>query len=281
MGERARAQAGPRTIGAVEDLIEAIVGFEGGEERVARGRPAYWYRGQADREWPLQPQALREDFRDRARRRPDREAGAEVEDGDAATRELEASLLRLFRDSAAYLLPADPTRVDLYFLAQHHGLPTRLLDWTANPLAALFFAASEADERDGAVFAIDARTSFGRGPAHDVFGEDEDAVHAAVDCVFERRRFDAVDVLAGELVLPLWPKARLGRMLNQQARFTLHLDARRLDRIFPGAVTEFRVPHERKRALVPVLRRLGVNWATLFPDLDNVARELRASLGFE
>jgi hypothetical protein len=122
---------------------------------VARAKRSVWFRGHKD-DFAPEPGIYRDDFAKAA----DSFSSAATEDEKILN--LEREMLGEFRSSgAAHFDPAQ--FIEVYFIAQHFGMPTRLLDWSSNPLAGLFFASQDArknpkdDEKDGYVFVMDAR----------------------------------------------------------------------------------------------------------------------------
>lgn len=59
------------------------------------------------------------------------------------------------RRARQYIDTSNMTEWDWLAVAQHHGLPTRLLDWTSNPLVAAYFAVtSHPEDQDGTIYAL-------------------------------------------------------------------------------------------------------------------------------
>ena len=93
-----------------------------------RWPPGWLYRGHRDANWPLAPKLDRDSF-------------LNYRKGVGTRSQHESRILDAFKNWARPHLKMHPSdEWEWLALAQHHGLATRLLDWTKNPLAALFFA---------------------------------------------------------------------------------------------------------------------------------------------
>lgn len=75
--------------------------------------------------------------------------------------ELEAAILASFRKYAQAGLGTKTSYWNWLALAQHHGLPTRLIDWTYSPYVALHFVTDRGDrfDTDGVIWCIDGKAA--------------------------------------------------------------------------------------------------------------------------
>jgi hypothetical protein len=235
-------------------------------EQYGNARP--WFRGQADAAEPLLPSVLRSEF-DQVR------------------------MMLTFRNRASAFAPTPP-RTELaewLFLAQHYGLPTRLLDWTESPLLACLFALEETLYRrrptryksaDIGVWLIHPielnAASMNLRDFPNTFSESP---------VLENFRF--AFGTAGERFppteLPVAIQTRLLdiRMAGQQSCFTVHGQNRSdFERLFAntdvarrGYFRKYVIPRAHAPKLLAELDRLGVSFSTVYPDLNGLAMQLR------
>lgn len=260
-----------------------------------------WFRGQADKAWPLEPAVERRSFLDHAVRLLADLPPVEATGSSALG--LERMINPLFRRLATQFLQRPDDLTAVYMEAQHHGMPTRLLDWTTNPLVALYFACESALNADARVWTVSPVDTYyyqvwdsERGAITTLMtitpvGTDNEAFTGQIPNLFQEHRNPGVRPVEGpddrlrkleaqrpDLfqfeqsnlggVLPVLPGLSFSRLAGQQGCFTFHPLGSKLRK----DVGYFDIPAASKREIVDDLARLGVSPATIFPGLEGVAR---------
>ncbi|NOR62060.1 MAG: FRG domain-containing protein [Rhodobacteraceae bacterium] len=174
------------------------------------------------------------------------------------TTDLEKRMLaELKRSGTLFLQDTKTSDWELLVIAQHYGLSTRLLDWTSNPLAALWFACSKEDEKDAYVYALD--TGGMRLP-----GRGRKSPFEQPKTRVFRPRLNNARIVAQHG----W--FTVHRFSVKSSRFValennLELNSKLFEMVIPGAV---------KSQILWSLDRHGVNHTSLFPDLEGLCRHI-------
>ncbi len=180
---------------------------------------------------------------------------------------IEQSMVEQFQRQAIPYLAFNPENI-LEWLAvgQHHGLATRLLDWSENPLTSLFFAVENVHDhdKDGVVWAFTGSILSAAPKVHTLIDLDQYFEHLGTFIYY--------------------PKHINPRFTSQHGCFTVHkmntsyywlpLDIRSVTSDRNYSVTKFNIPAKIKGLLRFQLETMGINHLTLFPDLDGLSRKL-------
>ncbi len=135
---------------------------------------------------------------------------------------------------------------DWLAIAQHHGLPTRLLDWTLNPLVAAYFAVEKEHDGDSVIYAYKVKKRLDLESNSDPFKVNQ--------------------------IYRITPRHITQRIIAQSGLFTIHpnpsqpMDSSSLDKYI--------IPHDFRRRLKFILYRYGITKASLFPGLDGLAEHI-------
>lgn len=155
------------------------------------------------------------------------------------------------RRAHSYLSNPNYNKTEWLTIAQHYGLATRLLDWSHNPLVALFFAVNDFSDIDGAFFVY-------------------------VSNKFYSEIVDPFKLKVDEDVILYSPITTSNRIANQFGYFTIHKYPEKdmLSSNHSGKLLRYIIPKEIKQSIIFKLHHYGVNNLSIYPDLEGLAKHL-------
>jgi len=225
----------------------------------------YIYRGQGfDR--PLAPKISRDDEYLESNRGiiPRNKSSSDNEEIDLITEKEHIALnelkrrIPLLRNSELNLDYERPESLwNVFIIAQHYGLQTRLLDFSYNPLVAAFFASNSHPNDDGVIWCIDADTDNYR----------------VLEQLYSIDYTGIIEDGESYLFLPPFLDIRIRVQQSVLVYFTdpytpLESQKSFLNSTNPHPLVRIKIPHNFKHNLLNHLHQVGIDNESLFPDIS-------------
>jgi hypothetical protein len=214
-----------------------------------------WFRGHGKVDWKLVPSLLRS--------------------RKTATIENERRVYLTFRYLAMQFVTREPLGYgEWMLLMQHYGAPTRLLDWTTNPLIGLYFAVSNPRRRrhDGCIYLLEPhRLNVAQRFATEGSNPND---FILLGPQAQLQGYDLERLADGTTRGPVAVVApRIAERVAAQAGVFTLFDSDRTpleERADGSYLTTYRIPRSAKDGIRAELKRLGIERQNIFPGLDSV-----------
>ena len=218
----------------------------------------------------------------------------------------EKSIFLSFKAAApSYVMYRPGDDWEWYFLGQHHGLPTRLLDWTESPLIALYFALTEEGGKCTASDSKDPPCVWIIDPAN--LNKATHRLNEACLFIPDEKRLkywlptecgrgervqtlpDHLDLLDNANPVAIFPVRYNARIVAQRGVFTVHgINELPIDEVYrvntstdESRISRILINPDSCSRLLRDLRAMGINQTSLFPEPSSVASDVKRLYGVE
>ena len=240
-----------KTVKSIEELVRKL------KKDVAGHEGPVWFRGHSDESWRLIASFAR-----------------------LNNAPSEKNMIKKFKQNGTLLVDPRPNSLlDWLLIMQHHGVPTRLLDWTESPLVAAYFSTNKLNDKAGVLWVlrpVELNKISGVNPEYEY---DIPSIEDVILKTYEP------ESLAGERTSTLLPISVIlprnnPRMQAQLGVFTIsHRDTTPIEDIGKKKhIWKYQIPSDCKVEIQNELKILGFGKFQLFPELSSIGDSIKGEI---